>query len=99
MKIVRVETIPLKIPFEGAAKPQGWGGRHWGGLETLLLRVETEDGLVGWGEAFSYNCQRAVRAAVDDMVAPLAIGRDARNIAGLLHQMQQALHQIGRAHV
>lgn len=96
MKIVRVETIPLKIPFEGAAKPQGWGGRHWGGLETLLLRVETEDGLVGWGEAFSYNCQRAVRAAVDDMVAPLAIGRDARNIAGLLHQMQQALHLFGR---
>jgi L-alanine-DL-glutamate epimerase-like enolase superfamily enzyme len=96
MKIVRVETIPLKIPFEGAAKPQGWGGRHWGGLETLLVRVETEDGLVGWGDAFSYNCQRAVRAAVDDMVAPLAVGSDARDIAGLLHRMQKALHLFGR---
>src|ERR1700685_3937425 len=96
MKIVRVETIPLKIPFEGAAKPLGWGGGDWGGLETLLVRVETEDGLVGWGDAFSYNCQRAVRAAVDDMVAPLAVGSDARDIAGLLHRMQQALHLFGR---
>jgi len=32
MKIVRVETIPLKIPFEGGrGQAAGWGGRHWGG--------------------------------------------------------------------
>lgn len=96
MKITRVETIPLKIPFTSGGRPAGWGGRTWSALETLLVRVETGDGFVGWGEAFAYNCQRAVRAAVDDMVAPVAVGRDSRDIAGLLHELQKALHLFGR---
>ena len=96
MKITQIETIPIKIPFEPAGKPSGWGARAWSGLECLLVRVETEDGLVGWGEAFSYTCQRAVKAAIDDMVAPLALGRDARDIAGFMHEAQQRLHLFGR---
>lgn len=96
MKIVRIETIPLAIPFASGARISGWRARSYAALETLLLRVETSDGIVGWGEAFSYNCQAAVRAAVDRMVAPLAVGRDARDIAGLLHELQRTLHIYGR---
>jgi len=96
MKITAIETIPIKIPFERAGKPSGWGANAWVGLETLLVRVETADGLVGWGEGFSYTCQRAVKAALDDMVTPLALGRDARDIAGLMHEAQKALHLFGR---
>lgn len=95
-KIAKIDTIPLKIPFSSGGPPSGWGGKAWLGLETLLVRVEAGDGMVGWGEAFSYNCQRAVRAAVDDMVAPVVIGRDSRDIAGLLHHLQKALHLFGR---
>jgi L-alanine-DL-glutamate epimerase-like enolase superfamily enzyme len=79
MKITAIETIPIKIPFEPAGKPSGWGARAWSGLECLLVRVETSDGLVGWGDAFSYACQRAVKAALDDMVTPLALGHDPRD--------------------
>ena len=96
LKIERIETIPLKIPFERVGKPTGWRGRAWTGLETLLVRVETSDGLVGWGDAFAYHCQPAVKAALDRMVAPVALGRDARDIAGLHHQLQKALHLFGR---
>jgi D-galactarolactone cycloisomerase len=96
LTIARIETIPLKIPFERVGKPTGWRGRAWTGLETLLVRVETSDGLVGWGDAFAYHCAPAVKAALDRMVAPTALGRDPRDIAGLNHQLQKALHLFGR---
>jgi D-galactarolactone cycloisomerase len=97
MKIARVEAIPLRIPFDhGGAKTAGFGGVDWTRLDMLLVRVETDDGLVGWGEAFSYNCRRAVQAAVEDMVAPLAIGREATDITGLNRRLQQELHLFGR---
>jgi L-alanine-DL-glutamate epimerase-like enolase superfamily enzyme len=60
------------------------------------VRVETDSGLVGWGEAFSYSCRRAVAAAVRDMIAPLAIGKDAADIAGLHAEIQKRLHIFGR---
>jgi L-alanine-DL-glutamate epimerase-like enolase superfamily enzyme len=96
LTIERIEAIPLKVPFERVGNPTGWRGRAWTGLETLLVRVETSDGLVGWGDAFAYHCQPAVRAALDRMVAPMALGRDPRDIAGLNHQLQKALHLFGR---
>jgi len=60
------------------------------------VRVETDSGLVGWGEAFSYSCRRAVVAAVRDMIAPLAIGKEATDIAGLHAEIQKRLHIFGR---
>ena len=65
MKIARIDSIPLRIPFTVAA-PAPTGGRgDWNAFDMLLVRVETEDGMVGWGDAFSYHCRDAVKAAVD----------------------------------
>ena len=96
MKIARIETIPLAIPHEHGGPPPAWGGQAWEALNILLVRVETEDGAAGWGEAFSYNCMPAVRAVVDATVAPVLIGRDATDIATLNRDLQQALHLFGR---
>jgi L-alanine-DL-glutamate epimerase-like enolase superfamily enzyme len=89
MKISKVEAIPLAIPFH-----HGMGrGRE---LDFCLVRVETDAGLVGWGEAFSYSCRSAVAAAVRDMIAPLALGHDAADIEGLHTHIQKRLHIFGR---
>ncbi|TDJ15436.1 MAG: mandelate racemase/muconate lactonizing enzyme family protein [Gammaproteobacteria bacterium] len=96
MKIATVEAIPLEIPFSHGGKPFGWGGQAWTRLSILLVRVETENGLVGYGEAFSYACRRAVQAAVEDMIAPLAIGCDAGDIVALNQRLQRELHLQGR---
>ena len=96
MKITRIETIPLAIPHDHGGPPPAWGGQAWEGLSILLVRVETEDGATGWGEAFSYNCLPAVQAVVDATVAPILIGRDATDIASLNRELQQALHLFGR---
>jgi L-alanine-DL-glutamate epimerase-like enolase superfamily enzyme len=96
MKITGVEAVPLSIPFQYGA--EGWklGSGGWKALDFCLVRVQTDNGLVGWGEAFSYSCRRAVAAAVRDMIAPIAIGRDAADIAGLHGDIQKRLHIFGR---
>ncbi|MGH8431261.1 MAG: mandelate racemase/muconate lactonizing enzyme family protein, partial [Solimonas sp.] len=48
------------------------------------------------GEAFCYGCTDAVRAALHHMIAPIAIGQDARDIARLSYDLQQKLHLFGR---
>ena len=96
MRIARIDTVPLAIPHEHGGPPPAWGGQAWEALNILLVRVETEDGAVGWGEAFSYNCMPSVRAMVDATVAPVLIGRDATDITSLMRELQQALHLFGR---
>ncbi|MBV8031308.1 MAG: mandelate racemase/muconate lactonizing enzyme family protein [Betaproteobacteria bacterium] len=95
MKITRVEALPLSIPYHIG---EGRGGRIGAGsrLDFCLVRVETDAGLVGWGEAFSYHCRTAVVAAVRDMIAPLAVGLDALDRDALNAKIQKKLHIFGR---
>lgn len=97
MNIERIEAIPLSVPFSSRSDMPAWRGRDYGALEALLIRVETRDGITGWGEAFSYNCQAPVKSAVDTMLAPLFVGRDSRNINGLSHEVQKLMHLYGRS--
>ena len=96
MKIVEVETIPLAIPFTHGGKPAGWGGKAWTALSILLVKVTTEEGLIGYGEAFSYNCLRAVKSVVEDMVTPIVIRQEVDDIDSFLREIQQKLHLFGR---
>lgn len=96
MKIVRVEAVPLSIPCRYGAEGWSLGSSGWKALDFCLVRVDTDAGITGWGEAFSYSCRRAVVAAVRDMIAPLAIGRDALDISGLHAEIQKRLHIFGR---
>ncbi|MDJ0895639.1 MAG: mandelate racemase/muconate lactonizing enzyme family protein [Alphaproteobacteria bacterium] len=43
---------------------------------SYLVRIETEDGLVGWGEGGQYGPGEPVAACVDQVLAPRLIGRD-----------------------
>ena len=96
MKIKAIDTIALDIPFTHGGAPYGWGGQEWKVFSTLLVRVETDTGIVGYGDAFAYGCRHAVQAVVDNMIAPIVIGHDAGDIAGLNHSVQKAMHLFGR---
>jgi D-galactarolactone cycloisomerase len=96
MRIARVEAVPLSIPCRYGAEGWSLGAGGWKTLDFCLVHVETDAGLTGWGEAFSYSCRRAVVAAVRDMIAPLAVGRDAADIDGLHAEIQRRLHIFGR---
>jgi L-alanine-DL-glutamate epimerase-like enolase superfamily enzyme len=96
MKIARVEAVPLSIPSRYGADSWALGTGGWKALEFCLVRVETDAGITGWGEAFSYSCRRPVAAAVNDMIAPLAVGHEAADIEGLHATIQKRLHIFGR---
>jgi L-alanine-DL-glutamate epimerase-like enolase superfamily enzyme len=95
-RIKSVEPIVLKIPFDDGSAGTGIMPVKWTSLDYVLVRVETDDGLVGWGDAFAYFCASAVAAAVRDMVAPIVVGQDASDPAALNDMLQRRLHLHGR---
>ncbi len=96
MKITGITTDIISLPFDHGGPPVGWGGRAWTRLDTLLVRVDTDDGLSGYGEAFGYNAIPATKAALETMIAPLLLGRDASDIEQLTIELQRTLHLFGR---
>ena len=96
MKITRVESIVLHMPmvFDGATPMLG--GRPRTSIDMLLIRVETDAGITGWGEAFGHRIFPATRAVIDTVLAPMCVGRDATQIAALNDDVQRMLHGIGR---
>ena len=96
MKIARIDAIPLEIPFDHGAEQAGFPGQDWSRLNIVIVRVETDTGLVGHGEAFSYNCRRAVQAVVEDMIAPVVVGRELTDVGKLMNELERTLHLFGR---
>lgn len=95
-RIRRISTQIVRIPFEDGGRGEGITPTRWHILDNVLVRIEDEDGRVGWGEAFGYFCARAVAAAVEDMIAPQVIGRRIDDIPAWNRATQQALHLFGR---
>jgi L-alanine-DL-glutamate epimerase-like enolase superfamily enzyme len=88
MKITKVDTVLVRIPRRHDGPPSGFGGSTWTTIDTLLVRVDTEDGLSGWGEAFGYNVNEGTKATIDTLIGPLCIGRDSTAIAQLMAELQ-----------
>ena len=96
MKIKSVDVIELQIPFEDGSAGVGLMPNKWTKLDMVLVRVETVDGTIGWGDGFAYVCRTATAAAIRDMVAPLVIDREINDIAAFNLELQQRLHLHGR---
>ena len=96
MKISAIETMLLRIPYRHSGPPTGFGGKVWTTLDTLLVRVDTDEGVTGWGEAFGYNVNEGTKATIDTLIAPLCLGRDATAVAELMADLQKKLHFFGR---
>ena len=75
MKVASVEAIPVSVPYSHR-EVSSQIARD--GVSDVLVRVVTEDGLVGWGESCCGADTASVEAALHAM-APFAVGRDAWN--------------------
>lgn len=96
MRIAEAEVIRLRVPFTDGGRGEGLFHNRWRSLDFVLLRLETDSGLVGWGEAFSYFSGKAVSALARSAVVPLLIDRDPRDPEPILRELKQKLHIIGR---
>ena len=95
LKISEVKTLQLQVPFTGVART-GIDSASATDMAILLVRVSTEDGLVGWGEAFGHGCCPATQSAIDTLIAPALLGADATDIAAISQAMQRRFHLFGR---
>jgi D-galactarolactone cycloisomerase len=97
MKIANAKTILLSMPFEAdGIPPWSFGGKPANAFDILLVRLETNDGLVGWGEAFSRGRDIALKQTIDTRLLPLILGRDATQISKIKHSLEFQLHNFGR---
>jgi D-galactarolactone cycloisomerase len=87
MKITRIEPIHVAIPFDqGAPAPtEGLGAR--GTLDIFFVRVDTDAGITGWGEAFSPAGAPVMLTAITRIIAPMAIGHEADDVAALMRDL------------
>jgi D-galactarolactone cycloisomerase len=82
MKISRVTTFVLRARL---ARPFRFSQGSYRDRATTLVRVETADGAVGWGEA--YGPAEVAAAAIDSFFGPMLIGRDPHDHEALWHFM------------
>jgi L-alanine-DL-glutamate epimerase-like enolase superfamily enzyme len=79
MKITGIDAVPFAIPYR---KPLHFASGEVSVAEHVLLRVRTDDGLVGFAEApprpFTYGeTQESIVAVVRSLFAPAVIGMSA----------------------
>lgn len=96
MKIAKLDIIQLNIPFDDGGTGEGMTPSAWNQFDTILVRIQTDTGHVGWGEAFAYFCARSVRAMLEDTIRPMLIGQPADDPTALSTLLQRKLCLFGR---
>lgn len=96
MKITRVEAILIAVPYEHGGPKQMRPLGPWTHMETLFVRIETDAGLVGWGEGFGFAASPLTREAIARMVAPLCVGREFSDVPSFMADLRRKLHAMGR---
>lgn len=61
--------------------------RVTGYQQGVLVKITTDQGLVGWGECHAPSTPRVHQAIVQDLLAPVLLGQDARNVEVLWEKM------------
>ena len=80
MKITRITAHLMGVPGPGRHAPS----RNW-----IFVRVETDEGITGVGEATTEYHEHAVVSMIEQHFAPLLVGQDPTRIQNAWQQMQR----------
>lgn len=99
MKIKTIKAVPVSYPIpEGGNVRLGIGSAVK--RDAVLVKVETDDGVVGWGEAHHGRCPGAIAKLIDTTMNELILGYDAFDTVGVwdkVYRMQLSSHGMGYA--
>jgi D-galactarolactone cycloisomerase len=94
MKITEVTAFPVGVALD---EPLRWGAMVVGSKGGIVVRVRTDEGIEGIGEAgFSSEYFSTVGPIINDQLGPMILGRDPLDIAALWQDMLNATHMWGR---
>jgi len=97
LRIVSVEAFPSSFRVtQGVTLGIGRAVKR----DAVLVKVVTEAGLIGWGEAHHGRCPGAIANLIDTTLRGLVVGFDASNVVGVwtaVYQKQLASHGMGAA--
>ncbi len=96
MKITAIHAHYVRIPYDMGAPRQEFAGLRFPSQDHLLVQVETDLGITGWGEGFGHNIIPATKAALESYVGPWFIGKDPTDISALHREAAQTFHIFGR---
>ncbi|GAC1331840.1 MAG: hypothetical protein NVSMB26_10650 [Beijerinckiaceae bacterium] len=99
MRITSIRAVPIsfKVP-EGQNVRLGIGRAVK--RDAVLIKVETDEGLIGWGEAHHGRCPGAIAKLINTTLSELVLGMDALDVIGVwnrVYRMQLASHGMGAA--
>ena len=111
MKITGVTAIPIRIPRDKrfdenradqlndygdyVIAPNAWTAIYPKHLETTLVRIDTDAGITGWGEAFTPVARHATCAIVNDLCRTIVMGQDPRDVDFLWYRSYSAMRERG----
>ena len=100
MRISRVQAWWVRVPIEAGRQHRSDFGQV-STFDAAILRIETSDGIVGWGEgknaAGSAGTYGALVHLINREIAPLLIGRDARDINAIWEMLYNGVRHASAA--
>ncbi len=109
MQITHVEAIPVRIKrdeaYLGALPPEAdreayflrppYRALYSAYFETAFVKISTEDGVVGWGEALAPVAPEVVQQIIEQLLAPALIGRSPLDVNVLWNVMYDLMRERG----
>jgi L-alanine-DL-glutamate epimerase-like enolase superfamily enzyme len=91
MRITQIETIPVRVPLKSGMTTRTAHGEYHTS-DYVIVRVHTDAGLVGLGEAtvsalWSGETAASCVAAIDGLIGPALVGQDPMRITDLRNQI------------
>jgi len=97
LRITEIRAFPTSFPVEPKDSVTLGIGRAVK-RDAVIVKVETEGGVIGWGEAHHGRCPGAVAHLVNTTLRQLVLGQDANDTTGVwkkVYDKQLASHGMG----
>jgi L-alanine-DL-glutamate epimerase-like enolase superfamily enzyme len=85
MKIAAVRAIPLEAPLDSKIQVTAFGPRDKAQL--VMVEIETDDGIVGYGEALARYSLRSYVTVIEDLMKPILLNQDPFDVEDLWQKM------------
>lgn len=93
MKIAKIETYILRVSL---GKERFYSSQCvFPERNSFLVRIETDDGFVGWGEGGQYGPAEPVESCIKHVLSPLLMGQDARERNKLWNVLYAHIRDFG----